>query len=448
MPAENDKGWLRDLGDGLILRRASSADLDALADFNAEVHREAWMSGPDTRAGVWTRDLMDGRHPWMTSRDFTVVEDTRRGRMVSSLCLIPQTWTYAGIPFGVGRPELVGTLPEYRRRGLVRAQFEVVHAWSAAQGHLVQGITGIPDYYRQFGYEMAVDLGGGRSGPKALMPRLAEGAAEPFQLRPATEADLPLVQRLMAQAGARSLLAAVRDVDHWRYEIGGRSAENANRLAVRVLETGAGQAAGLVVHQMAVWHGMINAVAAEVLPGVSWLAAAPSLLRCLAAYAGTRLALGDPPCEWVGLSLIAGHPLYEVTADWLVRGRLPYAWYLRVPDVAAFLRRIRSILEARLAASAAAGHTGALKLSFYRHGLRLAFEGGRLAGIEPWQPVLHDDAGDAAFTGQTFLQLLFGHRDLDELRHSFPDCWVDGAAARVLLHALFPKQPSSIWPVD
>ncbi len=32
-----------------------------------------------------------------------------------------------GFPFGVGRPELVGTLPEYRNRGLVRAQFEEVH---------------------------------------------------------------------------------------------------------------------------------------------------------------------------------------------------------------------------------------------------------------------------------------------------------------------------------
>jgi hypothetical protein len=34
--------------------------------------------------------------------------------------LISQIWAYEGIPFGVGRPELVGTLPEYRNRGLVR----------------------------------------------------------------------------------------------------------------------------------------------------------------------------------------------------------------------------------------------------------------------------------------------------------------------------------------
>ena len=44
-------------------------------------------------------------------------------------------------PRVVGRPEAVGTRPEYRRRGLVRAQFEVIHAWSAERGELEAGRT-------------------------------------------------------------------------------------------------------------------------------------------------------------------------------------------------------------------------------------------------------------------------------------------------------------------
>ncbi len=43
-------------------------------------------------------------------------------------------------------------------------QFEEVHKWSAERGHKVQVITGIPYYYRQFGYEMALDLTGRRIG--------------------------------------------------------------------------------------------------------------------------------------------------------------------------------------------------------------------------------------------------------------------------------------------
>ena len=41
----------------------------------------------------------------------STVSNTNTGQIVSTLCTLSQTWTYDGIPFGVGRPELVGTLP-------------------------------------------------------------------------------------------------------------------------------------------------------------------------------------------------------------------------------------------------------------------------------------------------------------------------------------------------
>src|SRR5512135_1012049 len=123
---------------------------------------------------------MSGKHPTFGVGDFTIVENSQTGEIVSALNLIPQTWTYAGIPFKVGRPELVGTLPEYRNRGLVRKQFEVIHQWSKENGDMLLGITGIPYYYRLFGYEMAMNLGGGRAGFPTHIPRLDEGEGEPY----------------------------------------------------------------------------------------------------------------------------------------------------------------------------------------------------------------------------------------------------------------------------
>ena len=111
--------------------------------------------------------------------------------------LIPQTWTYEGIEFGVGRPELVGTLPEFRNRGLVRTQFEEIHKWSAERGDMVQGITGIPYYYRLFGYEMALDLAGRRFGYEANVPKLKDGEEEPYRIRPATEAICRSLRKYM-----------------------------------------------------------------------------------------------------------------------------------------------------------------------------------------------------------------------------------------------------------
>ena len=77
---------------------------------------------------------------------------------MSALFLIPQVWSYGGVAMPVGQPELIATHPDYRRRGLIRTQFDVVHEWSRAAGQLWQFISGIPWYYRQFGYVYALDL--------------------------------------------------------------------------------------------------------------------------------------------------------------------------------------------------------------------------------------------------------------------------------------------------
>ncbi len=133
------------------------ADHRELAEFNATMHADASL--PGSTLAIWTDDLFEVAHPtFEPERDVTVVEDTGTGRIVSALFLIPQLWTYAGVTLKVGQPELIATHPDYRRRGLVRAQFDVVHEWSRRAGHVWQFISGIPWYYRQFGYTYGLDL--------------------------------------------------------------------------------------------------------------------------------------------------------------------------------------------------------------------------------------------------------------------------------------------------
>ena len=103
---------------------------------------------------------MSGTHPLMGPGDFALVEDQSKPHnpLVACTCLWRHTWEYEGIPFAMGRPEIVASDPAYRHRGLIRALFELIHARSEAEGHLVQAITGIPYFYRLFGYEYALDL--------------------------------------------------------------------------------------------------------------------------------------------------------------------------------------------------------------------------------------------------------------------------------------------------
>jgi hypothetical protein len=433
----------RELGDGLILRRSTPADADALAEFNRAIHTD---NDPDGQCiSAWTHDLLTLPHPTFHPDDFTIVEEIATGRIISTMNLISQTWSYEGIQFGVGRPELVGTLPEFRNRGLVRIQFEEVHKWSAERGEVMQAITGIPFYYRQFGYEMAVDLDGRRFGGEAQLPKLKEGETEPYTIRAARESDLPLIENLYEQTRTRSMVACERTPELFRYELVGRS-ENNNCLVNCMIEDKTAEPVGYFRHSGYNQQGSLAASRYELKPGVSWLEATPSVARYLWAKGQEYAKRDGLECNSFGFVLGAAHPAYEALGNRLPTIRDPYAWYLRVPDLRGFLNHIKPVLEKRLADSIAAGHSHEILVSFYRTGLRIRIEHGTITAIESWKPSPSEE-GDAAFPDLTFLQMLFGYRSFKELEYIFADCWCFSEDVRVLLNILFPKKLSNVYPV-
>jgi hypothetical protein len=439
-----------DLGDGLILRRSRAGDADALANFNAMIHSDQGPDKPDDRVWAWTNDLLEKPHPTFMPGDFTIVEHAATGKIISSMNLIPQTWTYAGVPFKVGRPELVGTLPEYRNRGLVRRQFELIHQWSAESGHKLQAITGIPYYYRLFGYEMAMNLGGGRMGYPTIIPGLDAGAQEPFRIRRATEADLQFISRLYRLGCQRSLVACEWDDALWCYELSGKSEKNVNRVEIRLIESADGVPCGFFTHPSLTWGDMLVIQRYELQPEYPWLDVSPSVLRYLeSTYAQYSAEFAENKSFGrFGFWLGEDHPIYHVMPDSLPSIRKPYAWYLRLPDVPAFLHLITPVLEERLANSPLAGYSGEVKLTFYHDGVRLVIERGKLATVETWVPTPTGHSGNAAFPPHTFLQLLFGYRNMEMLKTSYADCWTNKDETHALLDILFPRQPSDVWPVS
>jgi len=447
----DEKTILRDLGNGIVLRRSTSADAEPLAEFNARIQSDIGADQPDPYVAAWTRDLLTKPHPTFSPGDFTIVQDTTTGAILSAMNLISQTWSYGGILIGVGRPELVSTLPEYRNRGFVRFQFEVVHQWSAERGELVQAITGIPYFYRLFGYEFGgLNLAGGRYGYQPNVPKLKQGEEEPYRLRPAIEADLDFIASLYQRSCQRYLVCCLRDEALWRYELTGKSEKNVDRMVLRIIEAQDGEPLGFLGHPVINWEASLPAQEYELKPGISWEAVTPSVIRYLWAT-GESNALRQGKSQGLGsfgFMLDAEHPVFQVLKDTLPHNRKPYAWYLRVPDLPAFLRHITPVLERRLAVSAYSGYTGELKLTFYRSGIRLVFEAGCLVKVEDWQPVPQGHSGDAAFPGLTFLQLLFGYRTLEELGYAFTDCWWENDRVYGLLNVLFPKQVSDVWPVS
>ena len=433
-------GLPRELGDGLLLRWASADDTEALAAFNVAIHSDN-PDEPETWLAEWTRDLMSGEHPTTKPSDFTAVVDQKVGdKIVSSLCLISQTWLYEDVPFTVGRVELVGTLPNYRRRGLVREQMDAIHALSAERDELVQAITGIPWYYRLFGYEMALDLGGDWLYPQDRLAQLQAPEETVYRVRRATVDDIPLLDELYTIHCAHSLISRPRTAALWQYEMTAAHESSVYYNRFHIVERIAdGEPAGYFEYFEWPKGVAVREIAAR--PGFSLRVVALHAVRFLK----ERLEENRPeghPMKPLRFSVGPGHPALEALGRALVVARKPYAWYIRVPDLRAFLETIRPVLEQRLAASVMAGHTGTVRLNFFTERMTIELEEGRITGFGSYEPARLEE-GDYNFPDLTFLQLLFGRRSVDELDFAHADC-SGKEEARILLNILFPKQHSQV----
>jgi hypothetical protein len=445
-----DSAYQRSLGDDMVLRWSRAEDTERLVTLAGTVfrHDEAQEPGAN-RIGGWARELMSGRHPLMKPNDFAVVEDTRTGALVSCACLLAQEWEYDGVTLPIGRPEIVATLPEYRRRGLVRAIFELLHARAAAGERLIQGITGIPWYYRQFGYTYAIEMHDGAQILASEIPDAPPGLTEPYSTRAATQADIPTLTRLYDQERAQAMVSTPIGASVWRWQIEGLDRRGGKYVRTWLVTNTDDLVVGYARAASELYEGQLDIRSAWLAPG-HWLGGLPTLLRALR-YGGAELPveLGQKPFNWLLLHLPASHPLFATLQALSIPTRPkddPYAWYVRIADVSALMRLIAPALERRLAASPFADYTGELAIDLYRDGVRLVFETGRLAEIAEWRaPITHHEPS-AGVPPEAFTQLIFGFRDLSELRHIHPDVLVSGTPA-ALLPVLFPKRMSWALPL-
>ena len=131
-------------------------------------------------------------------------------RVVSTATLLDETLRVGSVTLPTGQVDLVATDTAYEGRGLVRALMGWAHERSAARGHVLQVMLGIPYFYRLFGYEYAMDLPRAR---KVDTTGLAPGGA----LRPAEARDVPALAALQARAQAGYDVAMPHPPARWRW---------------------------------------------------------------------------------------------------------------------------------------------------------------------------------------------------------------------------------------
>lgn len=433
---------IKQLQGGLVLRSLSenvASDRERLPDFYAAINTAGDPEHVQEGVRLWTRDLMN-EHPNVTADDmFVIVDPAKDDMIVSATLLIPMTWRYEDVIISVGRPELVGTHPDYRRRGLVRELFKVIHERSAGLGHEVQAITGIPYFYRQFGYTMAVELG---AHSVFHFPGLAEPApdAKPaYILRPATAEDVLAISAWSAYYARERLMSDVYSPEEQHYEVTGRHRGFYPHTDYQIIVDASGKDVGFITLLTSLPEPYeLRCIAYVVGEDASYLATFNDVMQGVRRWAIEHYQR----CPEM-LFFSAG--LHE-TLDLLVGrshggGIRPreYAWYLRVADRLAFLRKLAPVLERRLAYSGAHRYTGELNVGFYdATGICFKFEDGSLTDISEADG---KDNYDVSFPWNLFWNVVFGYRTGDEIFAQLPEAYSNSKAA-VLLSILFPKKQS------
>ncbi|MCK4786042.1 MAG: GNAT family N-acetyltransferase [Desulfobacteraceae bacterium] len=440
------KKVIRDLGNGLILRQSTIQDMEDLISFHSEHHPPTGAASWAEYIKKWTHDLMTKAHPTFKPGDFTIIVDTNTQMIVSSVCHIGQTWCYEGVEFDVGRLEMFTTHPEYRRKGLIREQLKVINQWSIERGYKLQAIRGIPFFYRQFGYELCLPLGGSRIGYLPNIPRLKSGEAEKYTFRPATPKDIPSFMESYEARCQRDMVSCKRTKAIWQYEL--FETNESIRGNYQVIENADSEKVGFILTSQRLESPVLGLEAFELKAGVSWLDVTPSVIRYMEKL-GKELAKDDEHLEFGGFRFTLGgeHPAYDVLPKRMPKVVDPTAWYIRLPDLSGFLMHIKPILEKRLADSPAVGHTGDLKLSFYPNGVKLIFDRGKLMSVEHFSPV-HIYDGDMVFPELTFLRSLFGHTSPHKLEKDVDECYSLSDHGWALVGFLFPEKVSNVWEIS
>ena len=384
------------LSEGATLRSATPADLPALEALVAD--REGSDDAVDLRLAACSPGGFDR---------IGVVEID--GEVAATATLLDEQVRVGRVTLSAGQIELVASSVKHEHRGFVRALTRWCHERSAARGHVVNVMIGIPNFYRQFGYHYSLPM-----HPWAESLGSPSGTGE-LAVRLASTADLPALQQLQDTAQDGYDIAMPHQPECWEWLLEQPSSEQ------WLVEEG-GTAVGL----------------ARIAAGDEWAdvgeltATTPTAVRAIIARAhalagGTGTVRASVRPHVPGLGQLLGQP---ERLEW---------YYIRVPDIAALFRALAPELHRRV--HAAGRQSGEALLSFYRSHLRLTWDASRLAVTEGGPLQAPVSAGGSGIPLDAVGTLVFGG-GAEAVDSRFPD----GLLGRQedLMHVLFPPQRSDL----
>jgi predicted acetyltransferase len=377
------------LKDGLVLRQARPDEREKVLALEKDIFGHEGV--------IEVAYLLD-TYPGFSLEDVLVVVNGE-DKIVSSMCFLETYWHMGKTVIKFGQPEFVGTLPDYRGRGLIRAQIEATDRWMEEGGFAFGLIGGISYFYRLFGYEYALDF------PRVGHLHRDEHKAvftmpDNVVVRHSAESDAPELVRMWRELIGDRDVYMEYDEATWRW-----------RALTRFHEESAHE------DRVAVQDG-------KVIGAVTLMGKAPNILlehflgNELAAQALITDAFAISEVEMIRIGTDREGKIGQWIRQFNPRLQPPYAWFIKIMNVQRAFESLKGELERRVATSPFAGLTRDLEVGFYQSGILLKFENGAITEIKS---IPGNQSPKLGIAPDVLPKVLFGYRDLDELQNMFPD---------------------------
>lgn len=136
----------------------------------------------------------------------------KENQIIASLTLIPQKWSFGGIPIKVAEMGLVATLPQYRNLGLQRILNKKYDETLIKENYDLSVIEGIPYFYRQFGYEYTIPLDSEINIPLKFLP----DTNSQYSIKKIELIDIPKIIKLNDITKEKFFINSIRSNEVWK----------------------------------------------------------------------------------------------------------------------------------------------------------------------------------------------------------------------------------------
>ena len=407
-------------------------DVEELVQFHSIVH-------PEDDIGVLPRQIAN--LPGFGREMNYVIRDLDKGMIVSTLNAIPFTWNYEDIPLRNLELGWVGTLKEYRRKGLHKLLYTHFDNLLHTGNYDISTIQGIPYFYRQFGYDFVIPMDHTVLTRTNQIQPIDEKNQPEFmklKIKPSEKKDLPAMMDLFEELNQQLLIYAPRSAELWEIQESIKKQWENDFQSYVILD--GSKTVG--------YFRLVKNIKKDSLPNKSTMTVIESSIRTFDGALRTLQFLYNEAVQddiaVIGSQGPSFNSLSRVMANIGGTGKPWWKYQVRIIDMTSLLQKISPVLERRLKGTMFEGLTYDLVMNTFQNCYKIKFVNGKIVDVTNLGPQQVNENQAFRAPPNDLARLVLGAYNINEIEQNNIDFIVRGEV-RLIAETLFPKKESSVY---